>query len=343
LTHQSYSMITKNFIFLLLATFFFQREMVYAQKPKQDELKDSLSSVLSNIKNDNPNSIETRKRQIDNFENQNKISELSKDNQLNKILLFSALGAFLSSIYIAYLFLKNSNRKKVLAQQKQAIEEQKVLTLIKNQEMQVINACVSGQEQERQSISEELHDNIGSDMATLKMHIENLLNQPTTPNTKEILHKLESIVDQSYQKIRNLSHLKSNTLVAQKGLELALEKLLNNINSNDQTLVKIELFGFDKDMKDESKVLIYNTLQELISNAIKHAKATQINAQITNFDHEFNILVEDNGSGFDYSDKILEKGMGLYNLKRKIEHLGGTFLVDSFKGKGTTINIDIPI
>ena len=140
-----------------------------------------------------------------------------------------------------------------------------------------------------------------------------------------------------------MSHMKSTGMVAQKGLVLALEKLGQQISSKGNTEVHIDVFGFEKIASNPLKILLYNTIQELLTNAIKHAKAPQINIQITQHENELNLLVEDNGSGFTYSEKTLENGMGLYNIKNKIEHLKGTFDVDSILGHGTTIIINIPV
>ncbi len=204
---------------------------------------------------------------------------------------------------------------------------------------------IKGQEKERQIISEELHDDLGSNFATLKLHIENLLHNKKLEEKgkKEILEKSCALLDDAYQKVRDISHVKSMGMVAQKGLVLALEKLGEQISSKGNVEVHVDVFGFEKITGNPLKILLYNTIQELLTNAIKHAKASQINIQITQHENELNVLVEDNGRGFAYSGKTLENGMGLYNIKNKIEHLKGTFIVDSILGHGTTININIPI
>ena len=291
------------------------------------------------------NSTEHIKREIESSKNQQEIDQLYFIQKRNKLILFSATGAFLSFLAIVFLFFLNMKRKKELAEEHQKLEEQKVLVLIQEQEINAVNSMIRGQEKERQKISDELHDNLGSSLATLKLHVENLINNKKLNEEKrtEILQKTCDILDDTYQKVRNMAHVKSTGIVAQKGLVLALEKLTQQISSKGNIDVSIDVFGFEKIANNPLKILLYNTVQELLTNAVKHAKASKINIQITQHESELNVLVEDNGSGFDFSEKSLENGMGLFNIKSKIEHLNGTFNVDSKLGHGTTININIPV
>ena len=291
------------------------------------------------------NSTEHIKREIESAEKQREIDELNYSQKRDRIILFSAIGALLSFLFIAFLMVRNQKRKKELAEEHQKLEEQKVLVLIQEQEINAVNSMIRGQEKERQIISEELHDDLGSSFATLKLHIENLLNNKKLEENekKEILEKSCALLDDAYQKVRDISHIKSTGMVAQKGLVLALEKLSEQISSKGNVEVHIDVFGFEKIASNPIKILLYNTIQELLANAIKHARASQINIQITLHENELNLLVEDNGSGFTYSEEKLKKGIGLYNIKSKIEHLKGSFIVDSKPGHGTTINIDIPV
>ena len=291
------------------------------------------------------NSTEHIKREIESAEKQREIDKLQYESKRDRIILLSAIGALSSFVLIVVLLLMNIKRKKELAEKQQKLEEQKVLALIQEQEINAVNSMIQGQEKERRIISDELHDSLGSSLATLKLHVENLLHNEKLQkrDKKEILQKSNTLLDETYQKVRDISHIKNTGMVAQKGLVLALEKLSDQISSKGNVDVSINAFGFEKIASDPLKILLYNTIQELLTNAIKHAKASKINIQITRHENELNVLVEDNGSGFEYSGNSLEKGMGLYNIKNKIEHLKGSFDVDSILGHGTTININIPI
>ena len=88
---------------------------------------------------------------------------------------------------------------------------------------------------------------------------------------------------------------------------------------------------------------VYRIVQELIGNTLKHAKASEISIQLNEYDDSVNLMVEDDGVGFDPLKLRKEAGIGLENLKARVAKLGGTLNIDSGKGAGTTISIDIPI
>jgi len=88
---------------------------------------------------------------------------------------------------------------------------------------------------------------------------------------------------------------------------------------------------------------LYTIVQELVNNILKHSKATEVTIQLNKVDNNLNIIVEDNGVGFDVASARLKNGMGLMNQEIRIDKLNGTISIDSGKGKGTTTIINIPV
>lgn len=101
-------------------------------------------------------------------------------------------------------------------------------------------------------------------------------------------------------------------------------------------------YGLDKRLDNSFEISLYRMIQELVTNIIKHAKATQVIISITQHQSNINFIVEDNGIGFK-SKKIDENGIGLSNLEKKIDFLEGTLEIDSLPKRGITVIIDIPI
>jgi two-component system sensor histidine kinase DegS len=95
--------------------------------------------------------------------------------------------------------------------------------------------------------------------------------------------------------------------------------------------------------KRQLEVTIFRMIQEILANAIKHAHATEINIHMTQHNDSFNIIIDDNGLGFAPKEFNLNEGMGLFNIEKKIESMGGIFSVDSTIGNGTSVVIDLPI
>jgi two-component system NarL family sensor kinase len=85
-------------------------------------------------------------------------------------------------------------------------------------------------------------------------------------------------------------------------------------------------------------------LQELVNNIIKHAQANEVSIQLVKHETELNIMVEDNGKGFDVTKTLDEAaGIGLKNIQSRIAFLNGNVYFDSFPGKGTTVTIELPV
>ena len=107
--------------------------------------------------------------------------------------------------------------------------------------------------------------------------------------------------------------------------------------------VEVIPFGLEERIENTLEVAIFRMIQEILTNAIKHAYATEIVIHITHHDDSLNILIEDNGKGFNPRTIDKKEGMGLTNIEKKVEQIGGVFSIDSVKKRGTSIIIDIPI
>lgn len=274
----------------------------------------------------------------DNFEIETKRKQ--NQNYLIGAILFIFLGGT-----IATLSLQNSKRKRKLAEQQKEIETQKNLTLLKEQELTTINAMVEGQEKERKRVAEDLHDNLGSVLATLKLHFENLQinNKKKKINQEELFNKTENLIDEAYLKVRSIAHAKNAGVIANQGLLNAIQLMAEKISSADKIQIEVIHYGLDKALENSLEITIFRIVQELVTNIIKHANAKNATINISSFDNHLNIIVEDDGDGFDVKKINLKNGMGISSIKTRVEHLNGTFKVDATIGKGSSIILDIPI
>ena len=98
----------------------------------------------------------------------------------------------------------------------------------------------------------------------------------------------------------------------------------------------------DERLENSVEITIFRIVQELITNVIKHAEASEIIVHLTSFEDHINIMVEDNGKGFDPSIIKDNDGMGLASIIKRVEHLGGNVDIDSHSGSGTTVILNIP-
>ncbi|TXD50794.1 MULTISPECIES: ATP-binding protein [unclassified Polaribacter] len=259
-------------------------------------------------------------------------------------LIVSILVLILVSI-IAILTLKNSRRKRKLAEQEAELETQKNLTFLKEQEITTINAMVDGQEKERKRIAEDLHDNLGSVLATLKLHFENLkINREKQKiNQETLFDKTENLIDEAYLKVRSIAHAKNAGVIANQGLLLAVQMMAEKISSANKIKIEVIDFGLDQRLDNSLELTTFRVIQELITNIIKHANAKNATIHISLYDKNLNIIVEDDGIGFDIKKINLKNSMGISSIQTRIEYLKGTFNVDSTLHKGASIIIDIPV
>jgi signal transduction histidine kinase len=107
--------------------------------------------------------------------------------------------------------------------------------------------------------------------------------------------------------------------------------------------VQVIPFGLDERIDNTIEVNIFRMVQEILTNAIKHSEANEITIHLTQHHDSLNIIIEDNGKGFIPKNRDKKEGMGLPNIEKKVEHMGGTFTIDSTQGKGTSILIDLPL
>jgi len=176
------------------------------------------------------------------------------------------------------------------------------------------------------------------------MQIENLeRNLDKVEDPKRILQKTNALVNEAYKKVRTISHERNSGVMAKDGLLPAIQKLARTISSNNNLQIEVQDFGLENRIANKLEITIFRIVQELVTNIVKHAHATEASISLTQHDNELNIMVEDNGKGFKVG-KLKEKdGMGLGSIERRIEHLEGAMEVDSTPRRGTLINIDIPL
>jgi two-component system NarL family sensor kinase len=123
----------------------------------------------------------------------------------------------------------------------------------------------------------------------------------------------------------------------------ALQDLRNTIESSNQFTFQFHNHQLDGRLDMNTEINLYRIVQELVSNILKHSQANEIILQLNRYESELLLTIEDNGIGFDTSSELLKQGMGLKNIKSRVTKLNGKFHIDSHKGKGSIITIEIPL
>ncbi len=282
---------------------------------------------------------ESQKKELENLNLKSKI-------QTNRIVTYSTIGLLVISILIGFLTYNSLARKKKIVEQDKLLQIQKLETNLKEQELHEIDVMLEVQEKERQNIANELHDNLGSMLATLKLNFENLKlhGKDAAKNLTPLYEKTDTLLEEAYQKVRTISHLKNLGVIGSEGLVVAVKTMAEKMSILDKLRINVIPHGLNERLENPLEITLYRIIQELCTNIIKHSEANEVNIYLTQHNSsELNIIIEDNGKGFDPKTVIEKSGIGLKSIEKKVEQLNGTFTIDSIISKGTTIIIDIPI
>lgn len=202
-------------------------------------------------------------------------------------------------------------------------------------------ATMRGEEKERSRLARELHDNIGGSLSTIKMWLNNISKQEITLSQNENFKEAIQLLDVSLAEVRNTAHNLMPELLLRYNLAEAVQVYCSSIQKASGTTIEYHSLGQWTGLEKNLTLIIYRTIQELIQNITKHAKASFVLVQLSHHNNIISITVEDNGTGMDTD--ILDKvpGMGLQGIRQSIGYLKGQFNLRSEKGKGTTVYIEL--
>ena len=199
-------------------------------------------------------------------------------------------------------------------------------------ERKITSAVLKTQEQERKRIAEDLHDELGSSLAALKLRLQK------TELQQQTLDEIIKVVDKASADTRNISH----NLMPPEFEKTSLTNLLSNYYSklNDESNVHFHFHssGNDHHFSKEDELVFYRILMELTGNILKHSRATEATIQLIYYDTQLEIMTEDNGNGITFKET---DGIGLKNVQSRVNYLNGEIHIDSGQS-GTTIMIQVP-
>ena len=197
------------------------------------------------------------------------------------------------------------------------------------------------QESERKRIASDLHDRLGSMLSTVKLYFGSVEEQieKMKEQNKEHYNKANLLLDEACEEVRKISHDLISGELLKFGLLPALTQLCKTIEGANKLKINLLFFGMDNRLDNSVEIPVYRIIQELINNILKHSKATDVTIQLNKTENNLNVVVEDNGIGFDIAS--VKNGMGLKNIETRVNKFNGKLYVDSGKDKGTTTIIDI--
>ena len=303
---------------------------VYDLRIRQLEDRANLQQITLNL-----HELKFKKKEIE-FE-----QHLFKRNAYITGLLLLLIFLF----FITLIYRQKLRSNQLLAEKNAELNRQKIIELEKDQKLKAIDAMLEGQERERKRIAEDLHDRLGSMLSSIKLYFNGMearIENLEKPD-KALYDKANTLLDVACTEVRKIAHDLVSGDVHETGLVKALQQLQDTIEGSSQLSVKLITFELEERVDAQLEQHTYRIIQELVNNTLKHAKASEINIQLTRHEDSLNIVYEDNGIGFNPDQLKSKDGMGLNNIQSRLKNFNGTCVIDSSSNKGTTVIIDIPL
>ena len=241
---------------------------------------------------------------------------------------------------------KPPDRRELVARVRTITRLNRYRTLMEQREniRHMAERVVAAQEEERQRISRELHDDLGQALTTHLLALRNL--QQDLPLSTEILfERLQTLYDQSYEifvKIRNIARDLRPPVLDALGLKAAMQTYCTEFTRRTHLPVVFESEENLPKLPDAHMITLYRTLQEALTNVIKHAQASQVWVDVAVEEDQVTLTIQDNGVGFS-EEKPQSNGIGLAGLRERITIAGGTFTINSAPKRGTIITAQFPL
>lgn len=247
----------------------------------------------------------------------------------------TAMMLFLATVTVMFIYL--FQRKLI----KRKLAYQKIENLLSQQELKSAYSLLEGQDIERQRIAEEIHDNLGSILATLSMYTHALQKHHDEHERIRYVHKINEIAHQAITEVRKISHRLDASALNHVGFKNAMQDLIGAVNETGELIINAQIELTDT-LPAEVSTNIYRILQELLNNTLKHAHATAISIDIAMVGKSLSLIYEDNGTGFS-PVRTTQKGMGLRNIIARVEKLNGLISFETTPTNGFSTVIEIPL
>lgn len=205
---------------------------------------------------------------------------------------------------------------------------------------QLLQKVITAQEEERQRIARELHDQTGQTLSSLMMGLKCIAEQ--CPNSNCELDGMRATIKQTLGDIHRLAVDLRPSVLDDMGLVAALEKLVSEYQSRHQIDVDLHAEWCDQErLHHDMEVTVYRIVQEAMTNISKYAQAENVSIIINKKEDELSIIIEDDGVGFEadniWSEGTVQNRLGLYGMRERAMLVGGTLTIESTPGIGTTI------
>ena len=241
------------------------------------------------------------------------------------------------------LLLAAFSMRRILGLESETADHFRETSRTKAELKQLSARLVQAQEDERRSISRELHDEIGQSLTGVLVEMANLSTLIRTAERDAVGSKaveIKRLVENSISVVRNMALLLRPSMLDDLGLAPALQWQAREVSKRSGVSVKVAAEDVPEDLPEEYKTCIYRVVQEALHNAVQHSGARNIWIAVRPENGRLLLSIQDDGKGF---NPRADKGMGLLGMEERVTHLGGSFAVESEPGRGATLCVSLPV
>jgi signal transduction histidine kinase len=252
------------------------------------------------------------------------LQTIETPSNVSTVLIFGTMGMLVLAIGLVAFIVFHQRKVIKYQQQLQRMEEE--------QQQILLNASIRWQEEERQRIAADLHDDAGPLLATARLYLnDNLVNQDI-PTQLQSIYNAKQIIDDTIQLIRNISHSLMPPTLKNFGLESAVNDLFQKISGSGAINASCKFHDYRERMLPQKELLIFRVAQELVNNILKHSNASFIHLTQNISDGKFFLRLHHDGKGITQNDfEKMNKssvGLGLKNIQSRMKVLDGNIFFE---------------
>ena len=283
---------------------------------------------------------EKKQAEIDALNKEKLIQQLSI--RQHAIWNYVLAGSSVALLVILFLSYRNLRNKQKLSQQTSQLQTQRIRELEQEQQLISYNSLLKGQEEERSRMAKDLHDGLGGMLSGVKLSLSAMKGNSilSEENTRLFAQALQQL-DNSMAEMRRVAHNMMPEALVRLGLQQAVQDYCDELDESGTIRIRCQVHGLESRLDPATEIVVYRIVQELVNNIIRHAGATEALVQLMRNEDMLNIIVEDNGRGFDPS--ATSKGAGLGNVRSRVDYLHGAMDIRAEPNNGVSIHIECPL
>jgi two-component system, NarL family, sensor kinase len=281
----------------------------------------------------------------------NEILKLKNEKQINGLIIkrrnivIYALTVTICFLFgIAFLIYRNIRNRRIIAENHLEIEKHKVKELENEKMLSATQSVLQGEETERKRLARDLHDGLGGLLSGVKVALNNMKgNVILTGDSVDRFNYALGMLDNSITELRRVAHNMMPEALIKLGLKDTLTDFCSELGKANPMQIDFQFYGQFERVESNLEINIYRIIQELVNNAIKHSEAKDLVVQMIQEPKRLCFIVLDNGKGFELNENQVTKGIGLTNIKSRIDSFNGLMEIHSTPGKGTEITFEFSI